>query len=250
MAATHGLDFFYTQIGVVHGATGLVGKVALVSVLGLVWAGVRRPGQQLLAGLMALQFLAAAWTVFSYCTGPGVPKQAGGAGIGVAACSLVLGIVMVVAAARPEGEWSLRPAEGWRAAVGGAAVLWAIYYPEFTRGALRPILFSPTGALPQPTLLVAAAAALMSAPNVPRLAGWTVAGGAVVVGLLDATGGVRSSWVLVGLGAVVATDLVRSVIGAGGILEDDVPPVDEQRRTTARRQTQEKAEPTKRWKLK
>jgi len=250
MAAAPGLDFFYSQIGVVHGLSGFVGKIALGSALALVHAGVRKPGQQIFGAVIAIQFLAAAWTLFDVSTGPTAPKGSGFAAIGIAATSLVLAILFGVCVAKPEGEWSTKSIAGWKNGVGALALLWAFYYPEFTRGAFRPILMSPTGALPQPTLVAALVVAWLSMPNPPRLAAWGLVGGGIVVGAIDATHGVPSSLVLVALAGLLGFDLVKSVAGSGGVLEDDVPPVETERKLRLKREVVEKTEPQKRFKLK
>lgn len=250
MAASPGLDFFYAQIGVVHGFTGIVGKVALGSAIALVHAGLRKPGQQLLGGVIAFQLLVAAWTLFDVATAPAAPKGAGLPAVGVSAASLVVAVLFGICAFRPEGLWSTKSAAGWKNGIGALAIAWAFYYPEFTRGWVRPILLSPTGALPQPTLLVAVVLAWLSMPNAPRLAAWGAAAGAAVVGIVDAVNGVPSSLVLVAVAAMIAVELARSVIKSGGVLEDDLAPVDEERKFRFRRETEERTAPQKRFKLK
>ncbi len=245
------LERFYTQLAVVHGASGFVGKIALICVLLLIHKRVRKPGEQLFAGVVCAQLAIAAWTLVSAATDDAV-RSPGKAPIGIAVASLVVAVCFGISLARPEGEWSTKTRANWKNAVGLAAIAFALYYPMFTRGWIRPAFFSPTGVLPQPTLIVAATVAWLSMPNAPRIAGWAAGLGALVVGGIDVLNDIAAGWVLLGLAALTGWELVQSTRAAGGVLDDDEPPVDRERRMTLRRETKEKVAPTeqKRWKLK
>ncbi len=246
------LERFYTQLAVIHGASGFVGKIALISVVLLIHKRVRRPGEQLFAGVVCTQLLISAWMLVSTATQPNMPSGTATVPVGIAVVSLVVAICFGIAVAKPEGEWSAKGDAGWKSAVGLAALVFAIYYPMFTRGWIRPFFFSPTGVLPQPTLIVAATLAWLSMPNTPRIAGWAAGLGALVIGGIDVLNDIRAGWVLIGLAGLTGWELARSTMHAGGVLEDDEPPVQKEKRVKLKREVKEKVAPVeqKRWKLK
>lgn len=247
---------FYSHIALVHGLTGFVGKLALALVVGLIAAGNRKPGEQLLLIVCLLQFLMSGYLAVSYLGEAGL----GSMPVPVASIAFIMAVVLGIALVKPEGRWTVRHPQPWRVWAGGALLIWALYFPafndgwpEFARGWGRAIFLSPVGVLPHSTLLALGALAWLSMPNAPRIVAWASGIGLIALGLHDYfAAGIGWSVVLVALGAALTGDMVHSVVRAGGVLEEDVPPVDKKHTERIRRVTKEKTSQAqqKTWKLK
>ena len=228
---------YYENLTLLQAWTGLSAKICLGSILAAVARGNRRPGQQILSVAFAVLFFWAFFLVFGTDL------------LAAAVPVLVLGIVFVITAAKPQGEWTVIHGTSWRRWAGLLLLAWAFYYPVFSRSALGAILFSPMGVLPQPILLAAGTLAWLSIPNTPRLAGWALALGLVYFGVIDMMGGILSSAVLLVLGLALGGELIGLSVKAGGVLEDDIPPVARRARISAKAE-KEKTGEKRVWKLK
>lgn len=242
---------YYEYVGLIHGPTGLVGKICLLVVLLAIWnRQAEKTVGKVFAVVVAAQLLLSAWVAIDFIT---AADDLGGVGAG----PLLLAIVGVVVAGAavgafvaPSGRWSVRPPGGARAALGWLVVAWAFYYPVTGTGLFRSIFFSPTTALPHPVLLFLGGIVWMSAPNAHRLVAWATGLALMLVGVVDVfLAGFAPSWVLLALGALVLGDMLKSQISIGSFFEDDEPPVEkeerEKKREFVRKQTKEKT-----WKLK
>ncbi|MBX3729514.1 MAG: hypothetical protein KF858_10050 [Candidatus Sumerlaeia bacterium] len=246
------LEQYYFNIGFIHRWSALFAKLALVSILAAVVAGNRKPGQQFLALAFAVQFLLAGWLAVTINTSEEFAGYAARAALPVGILSIVLALAMGLTLFYPEGQWRVRHEQGWRTGLGWALIVLGFVYPFHGDGSWRGALWSPVGAIPHPGLLIAGALAWIGMPDTHRLAAWTLALGALAIGAIDiAAGEVRSSWLLVGVGGLLLVDLVRSTLRSGGVVEDDTPRVDRQKRERVQREVQEKTKPQGRtWKLK
>ncbi|MEQ8821073.1 MAG: hypothetical protein RLY93_12590 [Sumerlaeia bacterium] len=238
----------YSHIATTHGLTGLFAKVTLLAVLGAVAGGNRKPGQQLLTLTFAAMFFVSFFSLTAWLP-PGTQTP-----LIPSALMLTLALTFGIAAFKPEGEWAVKSPVGWKNALAYLALAFAFYYPVFRPERWIANLFlSPTGALPQPALLVAAVVTWQSAPNAPRLAGWAASVGALILGAVDVfLFGLMSSTVLIAAGGLAIFSLIRGTVKAGGILEDDIPPKDIARAQTRKAVVKKKSKELeeRRWNLK
>jgi hypothetical protein len=246
------LEQYYFNIAVVHRWSALFAKLALASIVAAVATGNRKPGQQFLALAFAVQFLLAGWLAVTINTSEEFAGYAARAALPVGIVSIVLALALGLTLFYPEGQWRVRHEQGWRTALGWMLIGLGFVYPFHGDSLWRGALWAPVGAIPHPGLLIAGALAWIGMPDTHRLAAWALALGALAIGLIDIlAGGVQSSWLLVGLGGLLVVDLVRSMLHSGGIVEDDTPRVDRQKRVRAHREVEEKTKPQGRtWKLK
>ncbi len=242
---------FYTQIVRTCGpVSGIVGKIALGCVLLILGLGNKKIGGQLLPLMAGAQLLTAGWLAWSTGTAANVPTNAGGGIVGVAVLCLVAGLALGISAFVPEGQWRVLAPKGWRRWTGLALIAWGFYMPVFQAGWIKPLWASPVGILPHSTLLVLAAIAWSSIPNTPRLAGWTLAIACVALGVSDMVVGLKASAVLLLMGGVLIVELGRMTMQAGGVLQEDIAPIDRELQSKREKEYKEKTAPEKRWKLK
>lgn len=242
---------YYEYVGPLQGLTGLVSKVCLGAILAAVAMGNEKPGQRLLTAVVGVEFLLAAYVTVSFIGDPVYAKLRSAVTVPlIAIVCFVLGVSWLINAAKMEGRWTAWPRKHWKRAVAGLLYAWAFYYPVFTDGWLRPVLMSPGAALPQPILLAGGTLVWLSMPNAPRLAAWATAIALIVVGLADiALAGVGSSLILLLLSGMIGVQILASS-REGGLLGDQVPPVDLERRSRLKELQKERTEPERRWKLK
>ncbi|MDK2972406.1 MAG: hypothetical protein PWP23_2161 [Candidatus Sumerlaeota bacterium] len=246
------LENYYDNIAMIHGVSGLFGKLTLGAILGAVATGNRKPGQQLLSLILGVQFLVAGYLAVSVSTSETFAGYAGKAALPIGGVSIIAGLAMLLTLFYPEGEWRPTNSAAWRRWAGWILIFAGFLYPFFTKGWIRPIFFAPVGVIPHPGLLIGGALAWMGMPDTNRLAAWTLGIAALAVGAIDVFGaGINSSLLLLAIGCLVVVELVRSMIGAGGIAADDTPRVDRVRREKTREVIKEKTKPQgKTWKLK
>lgn len=245
------LQAYYQRIAVVHGLTGFFAKITLGAIVAAVAMGNRRPGYQLLNTVLGIQFL-----IVGYLAIAQIAPASGDAGFGAAVVPIgVLGvglaIVFGLAVLKPEGQWLTARQPSWRQVIGWALIAWGFYYPIFSRGWIGPVFFSPTGALPQPLLLIACSLAWLSMPDTNRLVSWAAGVAALVVGAIDVfAAGVQSSWLLILLAGLLGWELLGSTIRSGGIFEEDVPQTDKAQKEKKKEEIRQKSAPGREWKLK
>ncbi|MBI5155623.1 hypothetical protein HZA57_10340 [Candidatus Poribacteria bacterium] len=237
---TSELAGYYGQVAQIHGLSAIPAKVCLLAVMGAIAGGNKRPGQQLLTAVFAAQFAVGFWIAITADTPAALP-----AGVICLVLALALGLTVL----KPEGQWNVAPKESWRRWAAWIVLALAFWYPPFTDGWLRPLLFSPMAVLPQPVLLAAGAIAWGSLPNTPRLAGWSIALGLVAVGVLDMMAAASLwAWLSLLAGGILVWELYRCAVRSGGVIEDDIPPVDRAKARKARKEEGTKEERV--WKLK
>ncbi len=235
----------YTQVATLHGLTGFVGKVALLSLVLLLSRAHGRAMVQLAGLIFAVQ----SFSFAAIALGEGQTAAVSLAGVllGVSCCFLV---------AKPEGALRSMPSGGWRLGVAFVLWCWAIWYPVFSyprtaAGMFTALFTSPVGAIPHPTILAVLLVSFASWPNTPRLMGWAGVVAAVVLGVADsALAGIHSSLLLVAFAALVGWEMLRSAAKAG-VAEDDTPPVDRPAARPRRKSPSEEPEgPRRVWKIK
>jgi hypothetical protein len=215
---------YYNSIVVTQWPTGLIAKVPLLLALYLVQTGNIHPGRRLVVGVLAAHFALAAF----------LSLGVGGATWVVCLVSLAMLVVCgVMLAGAPPAITVLpvNPAPRYAALL---ALVLAFVYPfwDFLTPWARPV-FSPMGALPHQSLLVAAVLAVVSAASLPRYFAATTAVAAVVLGLMDFyVAGRASGWLLVAGGAAAGASLLRGVDPRALVLADDPAPTGEEKPAT------------------
>ncbi|MCB2154345.1 hypothetical protein KQI84_05625 [bacterium] len=238
---------YYEILTRLQGWTGLIAKVCLASILAAIAGGNRRPGQQLLSVVFGVLFFRIFLSLF-------IRNEQGAFNVSpamlpMAVPAFVLALVFAITVFKPEGEWVVLHPVPWRRWLGFLLLAWAFYFPVHSDSELGAILFSPMGVIPGPALLAAGTVAWLSIPNTPRLAGWALALALIYYGIMEMVAGIGSSAVMLLLGLGLGGELIFNTMKAGGILEDDVPPVDRKTRRPTREQ-KEKGKEQRTWKLK
>jgi hypothetical protein len=248
MPATPLLLGHYVTMAGLHGWTGFVGKVALLACL-LLLSRIRGEAPiKLVSMVIAAQCAAFALLVL----GEQVQLQL------VTLAGIMLGASALIVVAKPEGALRAFPERGSFAKfVVFLAWVWVFWYPVFnyprTPGEIiGAIFYSPTGAIPHPTLLAALILSWSSWPNTPRLFGWAAVVASLIVGIADlAFAGITHSAVLILGAALVAIKMLSSAVKVG-LTEDDRPPVDKVAAAPKKRKgpAAEPDGPRRVWKLK
>lgn len=192
------LQGFYAYATMLHGLTGLVGKLSLGTALAAVAMGNRRPGQKVLITVLAVHALSAAFVVWTTASGPEMREAMANAAGPVGALSLILAVGFGLLAWRGAEDWrASHPSQPAITAVAWATIVWALWMPLFSRSWLGAVLWSSVAVLPHSTLLVAGALAWMSARGADPRRNWFVAGTCAGLALYDvALGRVWPSLVL------------------------------------------------------
>lgn len=222
-----GLQLVYQAVLFEQRTTAVLAKLAFLGVWLAVFLGNQKPGHRLLTTVLGVLLVVSGFLVLGGRDHPNL----GGRSYPIAGLpgttALLAGLVCLVSAIRPDGQWRLADG-GWRTAAGLALVAWALVYPIHWRfyasgdeGIARAILHSPMGVLPQPMLLAGVGAVLASGSRAPLFAAIALCGGAVVVGLGDAlAGGIPSSWVLVLAGGVALFFALKDRLPTAAAQED------------------------------
>lgn len=219
----------YYDVIAVHGLSGLVAKLCLAGGLALVFLGNRRPGQQLLSAIIAVQGLAAFFTFWDVP----VMRPVAIVGVLIAACA-------GMQALQPEGQWHIRTESGWRRWAVIFLLLWTWVLPTFLvsygpGSILKALFFSPTGVFPHAIAYVLLALVIASQADSPRLPSWAGVAAAIILGLFDIISGrLWSSSVLL-IGAAAAGHTLYRNVARVGVLEDDEPISDQQAREQSKR---------------
>jgi len=248
MSGTPLLLGHYVTMAALHGWTGFVGKVALLACLMLLSRIRGEAPVKLVSMVIAAQCAAFALLVL----GEQIELLL------VAMAGILLGASALIVVAKPEGALRAFPEKGSMAKlVVFLAWVWAFWYPVYNYPRtpfeiIGAIFYSPTGAIPHPTLLAALILAWSSWPNTPRLFGWAAVVSSLLVGITDAVlADLPHSIVLILGAALVAIKMLSSAVKVG-VTEDDLPPVDKVRATPKKKKEPagEPDGPRRVWKLK
>lgn len=237
---------FYQAMVHYHSATGLVAKICLGCTLLAIERGNRSPSFRLLSAVFSVQFLAA----FYLSAGHSVT-------IPVSVVCIVLAIAAGANAVQPEGLWRVLPPAGSARWASLAVLFWAFWYPVWADPRLptpwfESLFFSPMGAIPQPTLLVALVLVWNSFPNGPRLFSWAVVAGAVALGVIDLVVTTNPTSILLLVGGLATGWRLWKTVSRVGFTEFDRPPAEVAQERASTKVATDAAKPTagKVWKLK
>lgn len=209
---------YYEQIAVVHGATGLVAKLGLLSVFGAALLGNVRPSHLLIGVITGLQFFLAGWMGFSFALSSDCPPGIRTPLIIVSLVSLACIVGSVLPLILKANDWELSKVVPWKLALGGAFILWGIWLPSYSNSWLKAVFFSPVGVLPHSALFALIGAAIISYPTLPRYTFPFLVMAALLVGTVDLFVGVKSSWLLVLAAGVLVFEKIRVQV-AGDLQE-------------------------------
>lgn len=235
----------YTQVAILHGPTGFVGKVALLSLMLLLAQAHGKAIVQLAGLIIAVQSFSSA----AIALGEGQTAL-------VSLVGCLLGFSSLILIWKPEGAVRSLPEGGWRLGLALVLWAWAIWFPVFSHpksvaGMFKALFGSPVGALPHPTILATLVVVFSSRPNAPRILGWAAVASGVILGVGDSVlAGIHSSLVLAAFAALVGWEMLRSASQVG-VAEDDTPPVDKAATRPRRKSAAEEPEgPRRVWKIK
>jgi hypothetical protein len=193
---------FYTYAAYMYWPAAFTGKVALLSILIAVAGGNERPGHKLLTAVIAAHLLMSSFILFVGLISVGMPfgprVLRGPVGEPVAILALLVGATVALCLFAPDIKWRTSSEDRWAAPVFWAAMALAVFHPFFNDSILGAIIASPTAVLPHPALMVGCALVWMTGRAAHRIAGFSLVGGAFLLGFHDAViWGIGSSWLLI-----------------------------------------------------
>lgn len=241
---------FYEVLTTTYWIAGLSGKLTFALILVMMLQPAFKKRDELVQALFAAQFLMLAYNLYTEVQSSLPESLNKGTLLALVVLSFVLALCLGLSAYKSEGSLQLR----WRGSglqwLGLASILAGVLYPLFCKSVLLIIFSSSVSILPHPSLYVLLGALFLVYPNAPRLPMMAASIGAIVLAVIDYRLGISSTLPLAVLGAILATLQVKGAIKSGGVLDDDHPPVDVEKRKKSRAVVSKKADKERTWKLK
>ncbi|MGF1573338.1 MAG: hypothetical protein ACFCU1_09720 [Sumerlaeia bacterium] len=241
---------FYELLTKTYWLAGFSGKLTFLLIFVMLLQPAFKKRDELVLALFGAQFIMLAYNLFTEVQNS-LPETMNKTTLLILVIlSFVLALCMVITAIKPEGSLQIR----WRGSalqwLGVGAVGFGFFYPLFTQNLVQALFASSVSILPHPTLYVILGVMLLVHPNAPRLAMLSAAVGAIALGVVDYRLGINSTVPLALLGAFLLGLQVFGAIRTGGVLQDDLPPVDVERFKKSRAVVSKKADKERTWKLK
>ena len=240
---------YYEHIAAIHGLTGFVGKVALISVIGAIFGGNVKPGNWLFPTIIGLQLAISGYNGFTFALSDQCPDGIAYPLLLVSVVCFGVAVACGVVAASQKAVWDFLPDAEWRHYLGFVLFAWAVWYPPFSNSVIKSVFFSPVGILPHMALLVGTVGAWLSLPKTDRTFLYAMLAGSVVVGLIDVALGITSSFLLLAVATLASGEFALNLWKSGPVRPQAPRQDDSEDEPKAPQQPKPKRD-QKQWKLK